>query len=1071
MLNLIGSNRTSRAFRGAADDADRLAGRLDRAEKSSGSTSRAFTALTGRAATLAAGLLTVAPAAQAAAAAAVAGAGAMAAAYGSAAAAVGAFGLAAKGQLTGVSAVADAQKRAEDAVTKYGASSEQAAKAQELYNKELAKLPPATRDTAKAFLSLKKDYQAWSDSLAGDTMPVFTRGINVARKMLPKLTPLVKTAADALGDFMGEIERGTESKGFAGFMKRMNAAAKKSLPALLRSVKNVGVGIAGIFDAFFPHAGAMASGVEGLTKRFADWGRSLRTSESFKGFIDYVRRSLPALSTIFRNLVQIVVNLGEAFAPLSGISLQVVAGFTGILAALPPEVLRVLVQAFVGLRIAMAVLIPVQRALNLVMMMNPIGLVVIAIAALVAGLIVAYKRSETFRRVVQTVWAGVQQAVSTAWTRYIRPALQGLGGLFRKAYDTWQKWWPRLRETLDQILDYFRVDLLGTIGDIAEGFGKIGGKADEATGKIGGVGRGLESTKRDGNGFLSWSHIFGAGVGLAIAGPLGGLAGWVTVTFWPQMKRGFTDGFKHLGSRTKQFARDFPALVKSGLGNARKNTAGGLRALRTTFFSGLPPIRADWRSLWTWVDAFARRLIDRSKTAIRNGLAAMKRAFSSGVSAIRSAWAKLPDGVKRPINWVINVGYNRGIRNLWNKVMGWLKLPGGLQLGKVPALARGGTLDNPAPAKPFMTNKPTAIVGEGGRHPEYVIPTDPKYRGRAQALWAAAGGDLQMLAKGGVLGSVLGSVKKIAGKVTGIAKGGLGLLENPRGVWDRLASQMVPSSGHLAKDKWGTAMSRVVPSMLSRAWGAASQIISTFKKWFGGDGGAVVQAARKMIGRGDDRGENNNWLTRSWGMPGAPWCAMFVSEAIKQGRATKRYKGYPSAAVAAYAGAMRKVGSSEGRPGDLGAYRGSGPGGWGHINIIEKKLGGSTYQTIGGNEGPRVKRGTRSGPTVLRPMASGGVLGVWQQRNFDPADGRDPLLRSLRAGVFDSGGELAPRSVTLAINKSRRHEPIFPSYEAAAAYGGSDSPLVHIDEVVVRERADVDLLASRIGFAARAASF
>ena len=48
-----------------------------------------------------------------------------------------------------------------------------------------------------------------------------------------------------------------------------------------------------------------------------------------------------------------------------------------------------------------------QAILNLVMSMNPIALVVIAIAALVAGLIVAYNTSEDFRRIVDGALQGV----------------------------------------------------------------------------------------------------------------------------------------------------------------------------------------------------------------------------------------------------------------------------------------------------------------------------------------------------------------------------------------------------------------------------------------------------------------------------------------------------------------------------------------------------------------------------------------------------------------------------------------------------------------------------------------
>jgi hypothetical protein len=52
-----------------------------------------------------------------------------------------------------------------------------------------------------------------------------------------------------------------------------------------------------------------------------------------------------------------------------------------------------------------------QTALNLAMSMNPIGLVVLAIGALVAALVIAYNKSETFRNGVQALFEGVKAGI------------------------------------------------------------------------------------------------------------------------------------------------------------------------------------------------------------------------------------------------------------------------------------------------------------------------------------------------------------------------------------------------------------------------------------------------------------------------------------------------------------------------------------------------------------------------------------------------------------------------------------------------------------------------------------
>src|SRR5690606_41304322 len=55
-----------------------------------------------------------------------------------------------------------------------------------------------------------------------------------------------------------------------------------------------------------------------------------------------------------------------------------------------------------AIRIATMAWAAAQTALNFVLTANPIGLVIIAIGALVAAVVVAYRHSETFRSIVQT---------------------------------------------------------------------------------------------------------------------------------------------------------------------------------------------------------------------------------------------------------------------------------------------------------------------------------------------------------------------------------------------------------------------------------------------------------------------------------------------------------------------------------------------------------------------------------------------------------------------------------------------------------------------------------------------
>lgn len=60
-----------------------------------------------------------------------------------------------------------------------------------------------------------------------------------------------------------------------------------------------------------------------------------------------------------------------------------------------------------------------QAALNAVMSANPVALVVLAIAGLIAGLIAAYHRCETFRNIVDRVWAVIKKLASVVWDKLV----------------------------------------------------------------------------------------------------------------------------------------------------------------------------------------------------------------------------------------------------------------------------------------------------------------------------------------------------------------------------------------------------------------------------------------------------------------------------------------------------------------------------------------------------------------------------------------------------------------------------------------------------------------------------
>jgi tape measure domain-containing protein len=126
--------------------------------------------------------------------------------------------------------------------------------------------------------------------------------------------------------------------------------------------------------------------------------------------------------------------------------------------------------------------------LNSAFLANPIGIVVLALVALAAGFVYAYKHSETFRNIVQTAWLVIRTAAQVAWDSYLKPVF----GFIVKAVQIVGKEWTQAGHTFGTIWDgikgAFRIGVtfaLGYIDKILEGFQGMLSAAGHLPGPLG----------------------------------------------------------------------------------------------------------------------------------------------------------------------------------------------------------------------------------------------------------------------------------------------------------------------------------------------------------------------------------------------------------------------------------------------------------------------------------------------------------------------------------------------------------------------------------------------------------
>lgn len=245
----------------------------------------------------------------------------IAASVGAAGAAIGVFAAAAAGQVTALTEAGEAEKKYQDAIAAHGRASKQATDAQAAYVRSVQKMPPATREAAAALSSFKGQYQSWSDSLAGDTMPVVTRGLQAFGAVFPKLTPIVQGAGVQLNRFVTIAAGGVASPAFDRFMQS--------------------------FAEF--STGALQRGNELLIRfmRTLDTGK---ISGGFSTFMDYVRDNGPIVRELLSSVMQALANLAGAAVNVGPGLLTVVNVLAKLVAALPPDVITHMLQLALALK-------------------------------------------------------------------------------------------------------------------------------------------------------------------------------------------------------------------------------------------------------------------------------------------------------------------------------------------------------------------------------------------------------------------------------------------------------------------------------------------------------------------------------------------------------------------------------------------------------------------------------------------------------------------------------------------------------------------------------------------------
>jgi phage-related protein len=393
---------------------------------------------------------------------------------------------------------------------------------------------------------------------------------------------------------------------------------------------------------------------------------------------------------------------------------------------------------------------------------NPIGIIVVAIAALVAGFIYLWNHSEGFRGFWIGLWESITGAAVWVWENALKPAFDGIVAgaravgaaavwLWGQMQAAWQAiaagatwlWQNVLKPVFDgiwlavRILAAVLITVFVTPAVLA--FKMLAAAAIWLWQNVLGPVFGWIGEKA----LWLWQSVIQPVVGFIVAY----VRMWAAVFMWlwqnavlpafdgisAALSWLWTSVISPIIGFVMAYIRAWGELFTWLWANVIQPVGAAIGVAVTAVGEAFSwawnnVIKPAWDALgaavsWVW-ESVIRPAFDAIKTAV----AAVGEAFGHAVDSIKSAWDRLYDILSTPIKWVIDVVYNNGIRAVWNEVAKLVDLSplppigfsggGGGGGGRVQHMAHGGVLPGYAPG--VDTIPVLASPGEGWLVPEAV---------------------------------------------------------------------------------------------------------------------------------------------------------------------------------------------------------------------------------------------------------------------------------------------------------------------------------------------------------------
>lgn len=425
---------------------------------------------------------------------------------------------------------------------------------------------------------------------------------------------------------------GTTLTDFQGNVETTYDAMLDGPDKIALSMQNLKLEAAKVFDAFLQEHGPQ---IESMVNNFTQ---------------NILPKLMNVVSSIMDGVSWFIDHLPVVTSLLAGAAAGLAAYFAYTTAV------TVMTKGWMALEIVQKAVAAGQAILNAVMAANPIGLVVAAIAALVAAFITLWNTSEDFRNFWIGLWEKIKTAVSTAW--------EAIKSFFTGAWDT-------IKETWSVASEWFSANVIQPVAQLfSETWTEIANAASAAWNAISTV----------------WSVV----------------SKWFYDTLIKPLRQNFEEGWNAIKKGASTAWESVKGAWKSASSWFKTSV---LEPTKTGFSNAWEKIKTGGSQAWEGIKNVFKVVPDWFKNTFADAWQRVKDVFSTGgqvfagiTEGITAAFKQVVNAIIGGINKVVAVPFN-AINDALNTLRG-LEIAGikpftflpTISVPQIPLLEKGGVL-------------------------------------------------------------------------------------------------------------------------------------------------------------------------------------------------------------------------------------------------------------------------------------------------------------------------------------------------------------------------------------------